>query len=264
MIEGLKRQVEKAYREFGGDPKPAKTNRWAQSSKAPDLVASFSEDGELTITGRAPAPLGVEGMGSHTTMWAAELVALQWIVASAAPEEQTRIQAIKGRVKDDLKGEVLELDYLLPADQLRSGQLHAIFGAAVRTLEAQRIESAAENYLRFRNLLPYATVDAGDRGGHGERKTRAVEKGFDRESLLQAVAQKADEYSQERVESTIDALKKAAAALEKEPGLGWTSTKEVFDAVVLSIGRLEKEAEALGGGKMQVRGRRKVEETVIE
>ncbi|URM98121.1 hypothetical protein LUW76_29245 [Actinomadura madurae] len=255
VIARLKRQVEKAYRESGGDPKPAKTNRWAQSSKVPDVVASFGEDGELTITGRAPAPLGVEGMGSHTTMWAAELVALQWIVASAAPEEQARIQAIKGRVKDDLKGEVLELDYLLPADQLRSGQLHAVFDAAVRTLEAQRIESAAENYLRFRNLLPYATVDAGDRGGHGERKTRAVEKGFDRESLLQAVAQKADEYSQERVESTIDALKEAAAALEKEPGSGWTSTEEVLDAVVLSIGRLEEEAEALGGGKMQAVGR---------
>ena len=60
---------------------------------------------------------------------------------------------------DELGNGPIELDYLLPADQLASGRLQGIFDAAVATLRGHRRELACAHYLTFRNLLPYATVD---------------------------------------------------------------------------------------------------------
>ncbi|MCP9952606.1 hypothetical protein [Actinomadura madurae] len=243
-VRELGGMVESIYQEAGDSVEPAQSNTWAEKSDVTDLVVNYSA-GRLTVTGRAPAPLGVEGMGSHTTAWLVEVMALQWVVATTFDANEDPLPVIQGTVKEELRSKVLELDCLLPADQLCSGQLHAVFDAAVRTLEAEGIQSAAENYLRFRNLLPYATVDAGDRGGHGERRDAGKRRLFDEESLLQAAGQKADEYSPERLNSTIEALQSTAAALESNPGKGWATQKAVMEAVQLSIGRLKREAKAL-------------------
>ena len=84
----LLKQVAVLYGEFGAHaPEAAATNGWTKVSSRP----AWSPTGTTRARGHRPgAPLGVEGMGSHTTAWALEVMALKALLAPAAARKRTR------------------------------------------------------------------------------------------------------------------------------------------------------------------------------
>ncbi|MFC4012711.1 hypothetical protein ACFOY2_36145 [Nonomuraea purpurea] len=210
-IRKLTDLVEKLHATLGPRPTPAADSKWVADSSTDSLVVTF--DGkEPDIQGRAAGPRGVEGHGSHTTAWMTEVDAVKRMAATSGREGIA--ERLGKEVATALKGELMtKLAVLLPAEQLAGGQLSAIFDAATNVMAAKSPEKSIEAYLTFRNLLPYSTVDAGDRGGHGERRGAKASVLFDEESLQAAIEQKKLEFDGPRFDSTIGAMKGAAHEL---------------------------------------------------
>jgi hypothetical protein len=165
---------------------------WAENARNEPLLAAYDESkGTFDISGRPRAPKGVQGMGSHTTAWLVEEDALNGLVAGAANPAEAHGR-IREAVKRDLKSGVMELDALLPGHQLEAGQLIDLFEAADNVMQTDDINKAAQYYLQFRNLLPFATVNEGDRGGHGESRSATLEESFDTDALTQAAESQKD------------------------------------------------------------------------
>lgn len=229
-------------------PAPARRNGWVESAATTELAVAYPDGGPLQITGRAPAPAGVEGMGSHTTAWVVERAATDALV-SGAGSTAGAVTALQDHVVRDLAGPVMALDWLLPTEQLIAGQLQNIFDTALEVFAATKVPAAVTAYLCFRNLLPYATVDAGDRGGHGESMTAPKEKLFDRASLTNAADLKADELmAEDRRGKAARALTRVAGRLLRHPNPAWAGQENVRDAVAASIVRLNQGSTALAGG----------------
>ena len=247
-VEGLLLAVQVAYEELGSAPKPARSNGWVAESATEDLVVTHPEGGPLRVVGRAPAPAGVEGMGSHSTAWVVERLAADALV-SGVREKPAKIAALRAEVQRDLAGEVMGLDWLLPTEQLEAGQLDNIFDSALAVFEAADLESAAVAYLTFRNVLPFATVDAGDRGGHGESINASKEKLFDRASLEDAARLKADElFDNDRRQAASRALVKVARRLATRGNPAWGLHDAIRSAKAACESRLMLEAAKLAGG----------------
>ncbi|MEE4546716.1 hypothetical protein V2S66_32725 [Streptomyces sp. V4-01] len=230
-------------------PEPARTNGWVAVAATSELSAVFPSGGPLRITGRAPAPAGVAGMGSHTTAWLVERLAADALVSGARDGVPGVLAVLRKQVVRDLNSRVMALDWLLPTEQLLAGQLQNVFDGALDVFNAADVPDAATAYLTFRNLLPYATVDAGDRGGHGESMTATKEKLFDRKSLTTAAGLKSDELmdSQRRKAAARD-LTRVAGRLRKRANPEWALQADVRDAVAASVARLTEASRTLSAG----------------
>jgi hypothetical protein len=270
QVTALLARISELYEEFGATPEIGESTRWVADAKTEGLVVSFSGN-TIRIQGRAPAPYGVGGMGSHSTAWVTEVgvveKALGRVGKAGLAKELQRL------AKADLEGDLLDLDWLLAGDQLNGGQLNSIFDNAAAVLNATEPEEAVRAYLCFRNVLPYATVDAGNRGGSGERKNATQDKVLDETSLKHAAEQKQGEFDDDRVQATINAMTKAADALKDalkddvadhdaatakakkatdagldappDPPQNWASATEIKTAVEASIERMKSQAEVL-------------------
>ena len=232
-------------------PAPDVNNGWAAHRATEALVVAYTSTPapgapHLEVNGRAPAPRGVAGMGSHTTAWLVEVAATD---AMAAVPTET-LAGFRSAVKKDLGSAVMRLDCLLPVDQLRGGQLRLLFNTAVKVLEATTVKEATAQYLRFRNLLPFATVDAGDRGGHGEDLTRTSYALFDTASLRHAAelhdATLASDAERAAVARDLATL---GSALAKRPAASWGLHEEVRTAVVACSRRLADQSTRLMAGR---------------
>jgi hypothetical protein len=261
------------YPLLGAAPTPGPNTRWVGDSRIASLVATFKGD-TLSIQGRPATPPGVGGMGSHTTAWVTEV---NWVlkrVAKAASKNEI-VAELQKEAMADLNGDLMtKLAHHLPAEQLAAGQLGIIFDAALDVMAATEPADAITAYLSFRNLLPYATVDAGDRGGHGERANAAKGIVFDDKSLQAAIVQKLGELGPGRLAGTITTLRAAADSLEQDyaasaepedvvmvdsdaedadkvdsdaeqPPLTWKSNAEVRKAITNTIEALRSEATRL-------------------
>jgi hypothetical protein len=265
----LAAMVVELYPGLGATPTPGPKTRWVADSRNSSLVAAF-KDGNLSIQGRPPTPPGVGGMGSHTTAWVVEKNWMLKKVAEVGKDEivETLQDAAKAELNDHL---MTKLAHLLPAEQLAAGQLGIIFDAALDVMAATEPTEAITAFLSFRNLLPYATVDAGDRGGKGERARAAKDIVFDDKSLQAAIEQKLGELSDDRLGDTIKTLRGVADLLRKDYDAlaesddvemtdstdeaapqTWQSVPEVAKAVTATIDALLDEADRLEkarGGK---------------
>jgi hypothetical protein len=168
----------------------AADNAWVAAAGRDPLVVTWDETAvggaRLIINGRAEAPPGVAGMGSHTTAWVQECLALRSLLRDAVSGAAV-ITIVQEAAEEDLSGQVITLDRALPADQLEGGQVALMFAAAADVLTAAEAGEAARAFLRFRNLLPFATVDAGSRAGHGEDEDTSLKDSYDKDSLDDAV-----------------------------------------------------------------------------
>ncbi|MGI5291136.1 hypothetical protein ACQEVF_48575 [Nonomuraea polychroma] len=222
-------------------PQAACANIWVADATCDPLVVTFDvRTKEVVVNGRAPAPPGVAGMGSHTTAWQLEIDVLKQLVKTA----DNPLQTLKAAVTEELRSEVMQLDAFLPAAQLRGGQLIGLFTAAEKVMKAEQIEDAAREYLKFRNLMPFATVDAGDRGGHGERSGVELEKLYDGTALLYAASLQQDAFDKRKT-ATRNALEAAAKDLMSDM-TRWT--RSLVAHVTASRDRLTHQAELLKPG----------------
>ncbi|MFC8454741.1 hypothetical protein, partial [Kitasatospora sp. NPDC057223] len=254
VLKELLTATRKAYEAlYAAEPVPAPDlrNGWAVHRAAEALVVAYTPTPAngapyLEVNGRAPAPRGVAGMGSHTTAWLVEVAATDVMVA--VPTET--LAGFRAAVKKDLGSAVMRLDCLLPVDQLRGGQLRLLFNTAVKVLESTTVKEAAAQYLRFRNLLPFATVDAGDRGGHGEDLTRSSYDLFDTGSLRHAAelhdATLASDSERAAVARDLATL---GSALANRPAASWGLHDEVLPAVVACSRRLADQSTRLMAGR---------------
>jgi hypothetical protein len=217
--EALKRllvKVEEVHRQLGAIRKPAagEANRWVGVARTADVVVTFPDDNSVTIQGRAAAPNGVAGMGSHTTAWVTEVMAVERLVREYGKGDI--IERLRDETLKDLEGDLMtKLAAQLPVEQLEGDQLSDVFNAALEVMEATSPEDAVIAYLSFRNLLPYATVDAGNRDGQGERRNGTLQELFDYDSLKDAIDQKLDELEPKNIMGTADALRGSATVLRK-------------------------------------------------
>jgi len=190
------------------------SNDWVLDAGTEPLVVTCdptaANGAKFTINGRAEAPAGVTGMGSHSTAWVLECQALNALANDLTDEVPIR-QALYDAVVFDLSLPVVELDELLPADQLEGGQPLDMFEAAAQVIEAATTSEAGRAFLRFRNLLPFATVDAGNRAGRGEDASADKEGMYDRPSLAAAVTLVADNLKNDDERARLSAALKAAA-----------------------------------------------------
>jgi hypothetical protein len=237
--------------DFGTAPITVGDDAWVDDAGNSGLVVTWNTGtSKMEINGRAAAPDGVAGMGSHTTAWIVECDALNAIIAEATSAAE-RIAALSGAVEDDLAGEVIRLDELLPADQLEGSQLRELFQAAVDVLTAKNPEEAAHSYLEFRNLLPFATVDEGDRGGHAEGTNTTLGGRFDEEALEVATSNVADALKDIRrikalsvvLETSAKQLRIDAKRTDKNKKKRWPP--QVEKAALASAVRLAKRAKKL-------------------
>ncbi|MEO5874007.1 MAG: hypothetical protein ABIS86_22330 [Streptosporangiaceae bacterium] len=289
-VESLLEVVRKLYSSFGAKPRTAESTRWVVDAKTAGLVVSFTGN-TMRIQGRAPAPYGVGGMGSHSTAWVTEVGVVEQMLTQHGKDGLA--DALQDLTKEDLKGDLLKLDWLLARDQLSGGQLNSIFDNAVAVLNADKPEDVVHAYLCFRNVLPYATVDAGNRRGDGERKNASEDKVLDDKSLTYAAEQKKGEFDDDRIKGTITAMTRAVTALEDvlasdvadnvaamalakkatdagletfpAPPQNWASAVEIKTAVEASADRLTSYAASLK--KANDRGRSvtyDVEATVLK
>ncbi|MFI6600666.1 hypothetical protein ACIBHX_30845 [Nonomuraea sp. NPDC050536] len=152
-------------------------------------------------------------------------------------------------LEKDLESAVIKLDALLPLAQLEGGQLGALFDAALATLTEPTAGESATAYLTFRNLLPYATVDTGDRGGHGERADGTLRGNYDADALGDAIHVLEQDIEREwktypkRLEAVATSL---AAGLKEDDG--WSTDGRVRDAVAASARRLRAMARTMRAG----------------
>jgi hypothetical protein len=223
-------------------------NSWVTAAGAEPLVTGWNAATRvLTINGRADAPPGVRGMGSHSTAWVVESMALRNTLRDTALDNEA-VEALQSEAGDDFEREVIKLDRLLPADQLEGGQVVLCFEAAADVYRAADVATAARAHLRFRNLLPYATVDAGSRAGHGEREDATLAETYDRDSLDEAADLVKDALQDELQASRLaKALTAAAAELEaerlKDGASAWP--EEVKKAAKDSVKRLSARSSAI-------------------
>ncbi|MFI6918974.1 hypothetical protein ACIBIZ_03395 [Nonomuraea spiralis] len=173
-----------------------RTTSWASEAADTNLVVDFDPalKESLVINGRAPAPPGVAGMGCHTTAWAIETQHANHLVSDASSGPQA-VKALKEAVRKDLQSRVMELAALLPAEQIEGRQLAGLFDEAASVLNAPDASTAAMAYLSFRNLMPFATVNEGDRGGHAEKKDGGLDITFDKTAMKLAADHKRDELT---------------------------------------------------------------------
>ncbi|WP_283133403.1 hypothetical protein [Rhizohabitans arisaemae] len=261
-IEKLARRIEDLYPALGDKPAPAKDSAWTADAGTGGLVTAF-RDGKLVVQGRPPAPRGIDGMGSHTTAWVAEVGAVEKLVDGTARKDVPK--KLGEEVDGDLTGDLMgKLAVLLPAQQLEGGQLSAVFDAAVDVKSAGSPEDSVNAYLRFRNLLPYATVDAGDRGGHAERRGAKASVLFDKESLDKATEQKALDLEGKSTDETIKTMRATAkeltdtldrsddvvmtdlddeTATSETSGRPWKHYKEIAEAVKATAAALTAKAD---------------------
>ncbi len=214
-LDSLKRAF---ITEFGIEPIEIGRNvAWVVNAGNPGLVVTWNPDkSKMEVNGRAAAPEGVAGMGSHTTAWVVECDALNAIIAGALSDDD-RVAKLRAAVEEDLQGSVIRLVELLPADQLEGSQLRDLFQAAADVLTAANHEDAARSYLEFRNLLPFATVDEGDRGGHAEGSDTSLKGRFDADALAVATENVADALKDvKRVEALAVVMEAAASQLKAE------------------------------------------------
>ncbi|RJL33135.1 hypothetical protein [Bailinhaonella thermotolerans] len=236
------------YGGLAGLPDTNRSNEWVADADNDPLVVTWTQGRPLDVNGRAPAPGGVAGMGSHTTSWIIQCKAVSRMLVTA-PNEGAAFATLDEAVAKELASDVMRLDTLLPLAQLQAGQLHALFDAAVETLTAETVSEAATGYLCFRNLLPYATVDAGNRAGQGERGDGTLTETFDTKSLEDAATLQARELTQER-ETYVKALPLIAASLEEtlredEGEHPWNKSDVVRKAVAACAKRLRAFARTL-------------------
>lgn len=230
------------------EPDVAEPNDWSTQAAGEMLVVTYdAAKGALTVHGRAPAPAGVGGMGSHVTAWVEEVDAIKRVVARASEPAQA-LEMVKDLVSADLRSDVMRLHPYLPTDQIEADQHIHLFDAACDAFEATDVRSAVTAYLCFRNLLPFATVDVGDRAGHGERSGASGKKNFDAEALRHAadLQQEMTDNEQRRAEAA-DALEAAAKALHPTPtaGVRWHVHQPLREAVLAATDELQKHAELL-------------------
>ena len=256
-VPGEKSQLDKllaafatAYEALKHPPAVGKSNGWAEHRKNRHLVVSHEPakrgiEPTITVNGRAAAPRGVAGMGSHTTAWVVEVAAAD-ALASVPDGVLTNFATA---VEADLDSEVMKLDVYLPVAQLVGGQLEQLFDAAVRVRRATTEGEAATAYLCFRNLLPFATVDAGSRGGHAEKLTAFVETLFDRGSLDEAAQLQAEALTEfDTREEAVKALSATRTALLAASKPAWAKDTVVEPAVRACAARLKAHSEALTAG----------------
>lgn len=231
-------------------PQAARSNGWVAVAATTELAVTFPPGGPLTVVGRAPAPPAVAGMGSHTTAWVVERLAADALASGAAQDGAPGVlAALRAQAAGDLKGEVMALDWLLPPEQLLAGQLQSLFDTALELFDATDVPAAATAYLTFRNLLPFATLDAGDRGGHGESMKAPKETLFDRASLQTAAGLRGDELTDlKRRPVAARALARVASALRTEANPDWAARTEIREAVAASIVRLTQASTELSSG----------------
>ncbi|MBB5084126.1 hypothetical protein [Nonomuraea endophytica] len=230
----------------------AGSNAWVDDAANDPLVVTFTAGQPLVVNGRAPAPPGVTGMGCHTTAWVVQCGALSRQLARAANEDRA-METVRQLVADDLKSEVMKLDRLLPIIQLEGGQLDELFDAALEALTAATAGEAATAYLSFRNLLPFATVDTGDRGGHGEKTDAGLKETYDAKALADTVSLVAEDLAMLRAQSYGARLSKIATGLRKSLKEGetyWGSPTALREAVTASASRLNALARDLRRGSV--------------
>jgi len=224
-------------------------NAWVDDADSSALVVVWdSRTGQMLVNGRAAAPDGVAGMGSHTTAWKLEVRSLNAII-NGAIDEATRCTRLRVAVQDDLDGDVIQLDKFLPADQLEGNQLIDLFEAAANVIDAKEAEDAARCFLEFRNMLPFATVDEGDRAGHGEGSSDITLMGmYDKEALNGAADGVAEALKDEDlVERIALALNSAADRLKDEmKDTDNTWPEVVRKAARAAAARLSKQSTSLG------------------
>lgn len=226
-----------------GQPAIATVNGWAAGAASEELVVSYSPGQNLSVNGRAPAPAGVAGMGAHTTAWVVECMATAALVIDAMKAGADPVQAFKDEVKRDLVEGPITLDCLLPTGQLAGGQLESILDAALAVLSATQVADAATSYLVFRNVLPYATVDGGERIGHGEREDATKEETLDGDALREAAETQAEMLIDDtRRASSSAVLVRIANRLSLHPDPSWNDKEEVKDAKEAMVARLRAQA----------------------
>ncbi len=253
-------KIKELYPTVGATPTPAPDALWVGDSRNASLVSAFSGE-QLSIQGRPAAPPGVEGMGSHSTAWVVET---DWVQRKLKEVQKKGIvSSLQGAALEELNGPLMtKLAHILPAEQLAGGQLGIIFDAALDVLAATEPADAVTAYLSFRNLLPYATVDAGIRAGHAERTGAKSSVVFDSTSLNAAITQKLGELAPDRLKTTIDTLAQAAESLQTDyaatadpttsdststdlPELTWKSNDKVKTAIEATIKALTDEVVRL-------------------
>ncbi|MFI6636339.1 hypothetical protein ACIBI7_46285 [Nonomuraea fuscirosea] len=219
-------------------------NDWAAHAARTELTVEFKPQAKPKVKtdGRPATPAGIGGMGSHTTAWAIEKQHPDALMRTAK-NEKACVSALQGAVRNDVVSDVMRLDALLPYDQLEAGQIGNILATAYEVLIAKNGEQATTAYLTFRNALPYATVDAGDRTFHGEDENGKESDTFDTASLQHAIGLKGDELTNPRHH---DADRKLTAAIQEletflaeKPPSGWASNSALANAARASIGRLK-------------------------
>ncbi|GAA1640692.1 hypothetical protein GCM10009733_042210 [Nonomuraea maheshkhaliensis] len=218
-------------------------NDWAAHAARTELTVEFKPlaKPKVKTDGRPATPAGIAGMGSHTTAWAIEKQHPDAVMMKAK-NEKACVTALGAAVRSDLSSTVMQLDALLPYDQLEAGQIGNILAAAYEVLTAGNGEQATTAYLTFRNALPYATVDAGDRTFHGEDENGKEGDTFDTGSLRHAITLKSGELANPKhygAETKLAvAIEDLKAALAEKPPTGWASNPALAAAARASINRL--------------------------
>jgi hypothetical protein len=198
----------------------AVSNDWVLDAGTEPLVVTCDPTAangrKFTINGRAESPPGVSGMGSHSTAWVLECQALNALANDLTDDTAIR-QVLDDAVAYDLTLPVVELDALLPADNHEGGHPLLMFEAAASVLDATTASDAGQAFLRFRNLLPFATVDAGNRAGRGEDALANKEGMYDKPSLAAAAGLVVDSLKSDTERAHLaTALKAAAKQLRAE------------------------------------------------
>ncbi|MFD9946527.1 hypothetical protein ACFWYW_10355 [Nonomuraea sp. NPDC059023] len=246
-VTNLLTRIAAAWKTMPVLPDATGSNAWVDDAANDPLVVTFTAGQPLVVNGRAPAPPGVTGMGCHTTAWVVQCGALSRQLATAANEDLAMAK-VRQLVTDDLKSEVMKLDRLLPIIQLEGGQLDELFDAALEALTATTAGEAATAYLSFRNLLPFATVDTGDRGGHGEKADAGRKETYDAKALADTVSLVQEDLARLRAHSYGKRLSTIASGLRKslkEDETHWGSPTALREAVTASAKRLNALARQL-------------------
>ncbi|MBG0831376.1 hypothetical protein HS041_26885 [Planomonospora sp. ID67723] len=220
---------------------------WVTDDTCDPLVVTFTAGKGADVNGRPPAPAGVAGMGCHTTAWVIQSTAVKKLLRGKATDEDG-LDGLEAAVESDLASDLVKLDRYLPLAQLEGGQLKAMFQAAFDTLTDATTGESAASYLTFRNLLPFATVDAGDRGGHGESLEAGMEQTFDAKALGTTLELLTEERRRARRQIAAR-LRTVADELEEEltcEGTDrWRADYRITAAVEDSVDRLREEADLL-------------------
>ncbi|GAA3690709.1 hypothetical protein GCM10022224_065210 [Nonomuraea antimicrobica] len=223
---------------------------WVVDDTHDPLVVVYEPGKPLVINGRPGAPAGVSGMGCHTTAWVIQSTAVQKLLLRTRTDDEALL-TLDQAVGRDLASPVMALDRLLPLAQLAGGQLHALFQAAYDTLSVETPSEAATAYLTFRNLLPFATVDPGDRGGHGESLTATEADTFDAKALKEqiglSVAERGRVWAALCRQLTAVATELEETLLEEDED-SWNTDTTIMEAVNQSIARLRNQALLLRAG----------------